>query len=146
MGENTHHTQASYTATNADALIESLRRVPQIYTLDLSAEDTQRMIELLESATPGNGENPGFMGLRPQLCEWLRRYQDHLDWKNERLGRGWPFTAWNVQTFKILLVMLFTISIGGGPGQADTFFTPANRKFARELYASILTTLDIELI
>jgi hypothetical protein len=142
MGEHTHYIQASYTASDTDALIEALRRVPKVYTLDLGLADTERMLGFLNAATPGNGDTPAFLGLRPQLVDWLNRYEDHGYHLQGVRGKGWPFTAWPDQDFKILLVTLYA----AGYGAPDPMFNETTRDFVRELYGSILTTLDIELI
>lgn len=144
MGEYTQYPRASYTASDPDALIEILRRVPDTGMLiDLNEPDTERMIGWLTEA-----ERANYLAQASRWHLYKLHFEQHLDFR--RGGTERPLNHWPDDMTKIFLVAWWTMistdnSIESNP-EINRIFGQRSLDMACTSYNSFAEVLDVELV
>lgn len=140
MGQYTQHPRASYTASDADAMIEILRRVPSTGMLiDLNVEDTQRMIHWLRQATEAD-----YLAQGSRWNLYRLHFQQHLDYRTGGTER--PLNEWPEDMIKLFIVAWWTMVITDDKIETVTTFDQRALDLACNSYNAFAELLDVELI
>lgn len=140
MGQYTHHIKASYSALDADALIEILRRVPSTgMQIDLNAPDTQRMITWLLQA-----ESADHLAQRLRWRQYRYLFEYHLDYQQG--GDSNPYRDWPEDMIKLFLMGWWTMLVTGERPETRATFSADAFDFAQTSYSAFGEVLDVELI